>query len=87
MQSENQEQQQVQNTAVATFAGGCFWCVEACFKKVKGVLTCTSGYCGGAKENPTYYEVKSGSTGHAEVTQIFLNKIKGCKNRVQLGRN
>lgn len=54
----------------ATFGGGCFWCVEACFKRIKGVLETKVGYCGGEKQNPTYYEVKSGETGHAEVVQV-----------------
>lgn len=52
---------------IAIFGGGCFWCVEACFRRVKGVTNVIPGYCGGRKDYPTYYEVKSGSTGHAEV--------------------
>ena len=59
-----------QQVKLATFGAGCFWCVEACFKRVKGVSKVTSGYCGGHKENPAYEEVKSGVTGHAEVVQI-----------------
>ncbi len=54
----------------ATFGGGCFWCTEAVFKRVKGVALVTSGYCGGEKDNPDYEEVSSGNTGHAESVQI-----------------
>lgn len=54
----------------ATFGGGCFWCTEAVFLKVKGVHSVVSGYSGGKTSNPTYREVTSGSTGHAEVIQI-----------------
>ncbi len=48
----------------ATFAGGCFWCMEKPFEEVTGVVDVVSGYTGGKKENPTYEEVSSGSTGH-----------------------
>jgi peptide-methionine (S)-S-oxide reductase len=54
----------------ATLAGGCFWCTEAIFKRVKGVEKVTSGYTGGNKENPSYHEVSEGITGHAEAVQI-----------------
>jgi peptide-methionine (S)-S-oxide reductase len=57
-------------TALATFGGGCFWCTEAVFEKVKGVKSAVSGYAGGAQENPTYREVCHGTTGHAEVIQV-----------------
>jgi peptide-methionine (S)-S-oxide reductase len=55
---------------VATLAGGCFWCMEAVFKEVKGVQRVLSGYTGGKKENPTYEEVCSDKTGHAEAIDI-----------------
>lgn len=55
---------------VATFGAGCFWCVEAIFKSLKGVHSVVSGYSGGDVENPSYEEVCQGSTGHAEVCQI-----------------
>lgn len=58
------------DTELATFGGGCFWCTEAVFKRTDGVLSIVSGYAGGVKPNPTYEEVCSGSTGHAEVIQI-----------------
>ena len=58
------------NFEIATLAGGCFWCTEAIFRRLKGVLEVTSGYAGGAGENPSYEEVSSGKTGHAEAVQI-----------------
>ncbi|MDY7082905.1 MAG: peptide-methionine (S)-S-oxide reductase MsrA, partial [Halobacteria archaeon] len=57
-------------TEKATFAGGCFWCIEAAFKEVEGVESAVPGYAGGDTENPTYQEVCSGTTGHAEVVQV-----------------
>jgi peptide-methionine (S)-S-oxide reductase len=54
----------------AYFGGGCFWCIEAVFKTVKGVISTMPGYAGGKKENPAYVEVCSGKTGHAEVVRI-----------------
>jgi peptide-methionine (S)-S-oxide reductase len=57
--------------ATATFAGGCFWCMEAPFDGVPGVLSVTSGFTGGQKKNPTYEEVSSGTTGHAESVQVI----------------
>jgi peptide-methionine (S)-S-oxide reductase len=56
--------------ALATLAGGCFWCLEAPFEELRGVQEVTSGYAGGDTPDPTYEEVCSGSTGHAEVVQI-----------------
>lgn len=56
--------------AVATFGAGCFWCVEAVFERLEGVLDVRSGYMGGSVENPTYEQVCSGRTGHAEVVQV-----------------
>jgi peptide-methionine (S)-S-oxide reductase len=58
------------NLQTATLAGGCFWCLEAVFDEVKGVHSVESGYAGGMKPNPTYREVCTGMTGHAEVVQV-----------------
>ena len=58
------------NMEIATFGGGCFWCTEAIFKELKGVESVTSGFSGGDVINPTYKEVITGRTGHAEVIQI-----------------
>lgn len=55
---------------VATLAGGCFWCTEAIFQRLKGVVSVTSGYTGGNIENPTYQQVSSGKTGHTEAIHI-----------------
>jgi len=63
-------------TDTITFGAGCFWCVEAVFQQVKGVTKVTSGYMGGKLKNPTYREVCSGLTGHAEVCQlVFDSKV------------
>src|SRR4051812_23414464 len=63
-------------TAVATFAGGCFWCTEADFDKVEGVLSTTSGYTGGRVANPTYQDVSRGGTGHTEAVEIAYDPAK-----------
>ncbi|MEM3068468.1 MAG: peptide-methionine (S)-S-oxide reductase MsrA [Nitrososphaerales archaeon] len=57
----------------ATLGAGCFWCIEAVFQRIKGVKSVISGYSGGKVENPTYEEVCSGKTGHAEVVQITFD--------------
>jgi peptide-methionine (S)-S-oxide reductase len=59
--------------SIATFGGGCFWCTEAVFQRVKGVEKVVSGYMGGKVKNPTYKEVTTGLTGHAEVIQVTYN--------------
>jgi len=57
----------------ATFGGGCFWCIEAIFEQVKGVKEAVSGYAGGTAKNPTYEQVCSGNTGHAEVVRVVFD--------------
>jgi peptide-methionine (S)-S-oxide reductase len=63
-------------TAIATFAGGCFWCVESDFDKVPGVVSTTSGYTGGKVANPTYNQVSAGGTGHTEAVRIVYDPAK-----------
>ncbi len=57
----------------ATFGGGCFWCTEAIFKRISGVASVSSGYTGGKRENPSYDQVSTGATGHAEAIQIVFD--------------
>ena len=61
------------NYEKAYFAGGCFWCMEPPFEALEGVIEATSGYMGGTVENPTYEEVTTGNTGHAEVVEILFD--------------
>jgi peptide methionine sulfoxide reductase msrA/msrB len=67
---------ETKNLKTATFAGGCFWCVESDFEKVDGVVEAISGYTGGQKPNPTYKEVSAGGTGHAEAVQVRYDPDK-----------
>jgi peptide-methionine (S)-S-oxide reductase len=69
----NQNRMTDKNLDTITFGAGCFWCIEAVFQQLKGVYTVESGYSGGHIKNPTYSEVCTGTTGHAEVCQIVYN--------------
>lgn len=66
----------------ATLGAGCFWCVEAVFQRIDGVASVLPGYSGGQKENPTYKEVTTGKTGHAEVAQITFDPAKVGYERI-----
>ncbi len=68
--------------AVATFAGGCFWCTEAYFERVQGVKRVVSGYAGGKEQNPTYEQVSYGRTGHAECVQVYYNSDEVSYNEL-----
>src|SRR6185437_2673672 len=72
----DQSSMDTNQTEIATFGGGCFWCMEAEYQKVPGVVHITSGFAGGHTQNPTYQEVCTGDTGHAEVTQIEFDPKK-----------
>src|ERR1044072_8535722 len=62
-----------ENKEMATLGGGCFWCLDAVYKELRGVERVESGYTGGQVKNPSYYDVCSGRTGHAEVVQLTFN--------------
>jgi peptide-methionine (S)-S-oxide reductase len=65
--------EELQGLQTAYFASGCFWCVEAVYESVEGVKEAVSGYSGGKEQNPTYYQVGSGQTGHAEAVEVFYD--------------
>jgi peptide-methionine (S)-S-oxide reductase len=67
---------------VVTLGAGCFWCIEAAFRQVGGVISATSGYMGGAKKDPTYEDICSGATGHAEVVQVVYDPKKIALEKV-----
>jgi peptide-methionine (S)-S-oxide reductase len=67
---------QAPKTAKATFAGGCFWCMEEAYEAIPGVIAAVSGYMGGKTRNPSYEAVSSGTTGHAEVVQVEYDPAK-----------
>ncbi len=78
MTTNAEEESTFKNTGleVATFAGGCFWCMEHAYDDVEGVMSTTSGYTGGHKKNPTYSQVSDGSTGHAESVKVVYDPKK-----------
>ncbi|MEM6812448.1 MAG: peptide-methionine (S)-S-oxide reductase MsrA [Pseudomonadota bacterium] len=71
--SETIQTNKPENLPKAVFAGGCFWCVESEFRSIQGVVYTLSGYTGGETENPTYRDITTGRTGHAEATEIYYN--------------
>jgi peptide-methionine (S)-S-oxide reductase len=73
---------QAQNTEKAIFAAGCFWCTEAAFQDVPGVVSAVSGYTGGTTKNPTYEQVSSGRTGHAESVEVTFDPAKVSYQRL-----
>ncbi len=75
-------QSQPTGLAKATFAAGCFWCLEEAMDKVPGVITTTSGYMGGSRKKPTYQEVTTGTTGHTEVVQVVYDPKKVSYERL-----
>jgi peptide-methionine (S)-S-oxide reductase len=72
----SQDKREDASRAKATFAGGCFWCMEGPFDKLDGVISTTSGYIGGHKKDPTYHEVSAGTTGHTEAVQVVYDPKK-----------
>jgi peptide-methionine (S)-S-oxide reductase len=75
-QESDQQKRMVNTKAEAVFAGGCFWCVEADFEKLPGVIEAISGYAGGHVKNPTYQQVVRGGTGHYEVAKIIYDPVQ-----------
>jgi peptide-methionine (S)-S-oxide reductase len=89
MKNNNDNNSSSNTTQIATLANGCFWCSEAIFKRLKGVKSVLPGYSGGIVKNPSYEQVCTGRTGHAESIQIeFDPKIipKGDPRRIYRGR-
>lgn len=79
------EQSNDQSLQIATLAGGCFWCIESAFNSVKGIISATSGYMGGLNENPTYADICTGTSGHAEVVQIkFDSQVISYKEILEI---
>jgi peptide-methionine (S)-S-oxide reductase len=80
--SQAQQPPAPSGTQIATFAGGCFWCVEVDFQKVDGVVKTVSGFIGGTTKNPTYKQVTSGNTGHTEAVQVTFDPSKVSYERL-----
>lgn len=74
--SQNTTKREQKMTELATFGGGCFWCTEAIFQELEGVESVVAGYAGGKTKNPSYEDICTGTTGHAEVIQITYDKDK-----------
>jgi methionine-S-sulfoxide reductase len=73
MNQNQKDQNNHQGKQLATFGAGCFWCIEACFQDLKGVISVVPGYAGGHTDKPTYKEICTGQTGHAEVAQVVFD--------------
>lgn len=83
--TDSQSTKNLADEKLATFGGGCFWCTESVFKQIKGVKKVESGYAGGTVDNPTYQDVCTGRTGHAEVIQVtFSSKIIDYKELLEI---
>ena len=79
------ENEQKNSVEIATLGGGCFWCIEAAFQEIRGVINVESGYAGGKTVSPTYEQVCTGTTGHAEVVQVtFDPKIISFKDILEV---
>jgi peptide-methionine (S)-S-oxide reductase len=76
LNDQNKNEEGMDNLEVATLGAGCFWCVEAIFQNLEGVEKVESGYSGGSVKNPAYREVCNGTTGHAEVVQVYFHPDK-----------
>ena len=61
------------STSIITLGGGCFWCLDAVFREVSGITNCVSGYAGGPSRNPTYEQICTGNSGHAEMVQLHFD--------------
>lgn len=81
-QVESDSPVELSEADVATFAGGCFWCMEAAFESIDGVIESISGYTGGHTPNPTYEQVNSKTTGHLEVVQVYYNPSQVTYNQL-----
>ena len=80
--SSGNQPTETRDSEIAVFAGGCFWCTEADFDKIPGVISTTSGYIGGRVPNPTYKQVSRGKTGHVEAVQVRFDPLKTSYSRL-----
>ena len=80
--SSGNQPTETRDSEIAVFAGGCFWCTEADFDKIPGVISTTSGYIGGRVPNPTYKQVSRGKTGHVEAVQVRFDPSKTSYSRL-----
>ncbi len=84
-QTHHNAAQQVQQVQQLTLGGGCFWCLDAAFRQVKGILQVESGYCNGKTNNPTYADICTGTTGYVEVVRLqYDNKVIGVPTILEI---